>query len=451
MLKNPQVPAQPLARQSNRTKVQHTVLLYNPRTEFFTMPLGLLAVGSHLDRRRYNVVLIDGRLEEDPVNALLPHLDKACCLGVGVLSGPPIGDALRVSRAVKVRRPELPVVWGGWHPSLFARECLSEASVDITVQGQGEETLTEILDCLAQGRELAGVKGCAYRLRNGQPRLNPPRPQADINTFRPHDYRLIPVGRYFAGKGKRQLDYISSQGCRQRCAFCAEPLVHKRHWTGLEPSRVGLEVEHLWRAYDFEDLNFQDETFFTNPDRVEGIALEFLQRRLPITWATTLRADQGARLSESVWKLCKQSGLRRVLIGVESGSPTMLRRIRKDMDLTQVFDCAIKCRRHGIAAIFNFIVGFPGEQEADFRASLRVARTLRSMGPDFQTHFFYFKPYPGSCLLAGLDRHSYSLPTTLEAWAGFDFGNPEAAWVLPEKFKLVERLNFYQRLVADPT
>ena len=103
------------------------VVLYNPKAVFFTMPLALLAIGSELDPEKYEVVIVDGRLDADPVAALPPHLEDALCLGVTVLTGAPISDALMVSRAAKQLRPELPVIWGGWHPSMFARECLRRA------------------------------------------------------------------------------------------------------------------------------------------------------------------------------------------------------------------------------------------------------------------------------------------------------------------------------------
>ena len=103
------------------------IVLYNPRAVFFTMPLALLAVGSELDPEKYEVVIIDGRLEADPRAAVLAQLEGALCFGVTVLTGAPIADAIGMSRAVKAARPELPVVWGGWHPSMFARECLEEA------------------------------------------------------------------------------------------------------------------------------------------------------------------------------------------------------------------------------------------------------------------------------------------------------------------------------------
>ena len=135
------------------------VLLYNPHAVFFTMPLALLAIGSELDPDVYEVIIIDARLDADAENTVLSHVHDALCLGITVLTGAPIADAVRVSQAAKRARPAIPVIWGGWHPSMFARECLLEQSVDVTVQGQGEETFAEILQRLAAGRSL---EGCAW-------------------------------------------------------------------------------------------------------------------------------------------------------------------------------------------------------------------------------------------------------------------------------------------------
>src|SRR3712207_2929354 len=95
------------------------VVLYNPKAVFWTMPLALVAVGSALDPARYEVKIIDGRLEADPLQAVLREAEGALCLGLTVLTGEPLRDALEVSRRVKSAYPNLTVVWGGWHPSLF--------------------------------------------------------------------------------------------------------------------------------------------------------------------------------------------------------------------------------------------------------------------------------------------------------------------------------------------
>jgi radical SAM superfamily enzyme YgiQ (UPF0313 family) len=411
------------------------------------MPLALLAIGSELDPERYEVIIVDGRLEPDPERALLAQLEGALCLGVTVLTGAPISDALRISRLAKRSRPALPVVWGGWHPSMFARECLAEPSVDITVRGQGEETFAEIVQRLAAGRSLEGCAGCTVRLADGTICENPPRPLAPVDRFRAHDYSLIPVERYFTLKGKKQLDYISSQGCAFRCAFCSDPFVYGRKWVGLEPRRMALRLQELWDRYRFDDVNFQDETFFTRARRVQALADHIVESGMKITWAATMRADQGVRLPEEVWARCKQSGLRRLLVGVESGSNEMLKRIRKDIRIEQVFHTAERMLRYRIAGHFPFIVGFPEESDASIQATLDCAKRLRSLSPDFLTPIYYFKPYPGSELVIEAVARGFRLPETLEAWSTFDYvaGLP-GPWVSAEKYRLIERFKFFHEL-----
>jgi anaerobic magnesium-protoporphyrin IX monomethyl ester cyclase len=435
----------PIATRPNLRR--HKVVLYNPQAVFFTLPLALLAIGSELDPEVYEVIIVDARLEPDAESVVLSHLDGALCVGVTVLTGAPISDALRLSRAVKRARPDLPVVWGGWHPSMFARECLSEPAVDVTVRGQGEETFAEIVQRLAAGQSLQDCAGCTVRLADGTIHENAARPLAAVDKFRAHDYKLIPVERYFEFKGKRQLDYISSQGCNFRCAFCSDPFVYGRQWVGLEPTRMALRLKELWDQYHFDDINFQDETFFTKRGRVQALAEKIIESGMKITWAATMRADQGVRLPDEVWAKCKQSGLRRLLVGVESGSDEMLRRIRKDIKIEQVFATAEKMVQHGIAGHFPFIVGFPDESESSIQASLDVAKRLRAMSPDFLTPIFYFKPYPGSELVIDAVARGFRLPQTLEEWAQFDYvaGMP-GPWVTPEKFELIERFKFFHEL-----
>ena len=336
------------------------------------MPLALVAIGSALDRERFDVIVVDGRLERDPVAAVLANLDEgAICLGMTVLTGAPIRDALAVTRAVQAARPNVPIAWGGWHPSLFPEQCLRDAKVQAVVLGQGERTFAEIVGRWRRGVRLDGVAGCAHVV-DGRPIVESARPLEDGNGFPAHDYSLIEPERYYARKGRRQLDYISSQGCRFRCEFCADPHVYKRGWSGLAPARMGDELETLWRAQHFVDLNFQDETFFTNSPRATSVAEEILRRGLRFTWAATMRADQGVRLDAVSLALCKQAGLRRAMVGVESGSPALLQWMKKDVTLDQVFQTAERLRAHQIGGLFPFIVGFPDEPAESVRETMTV-------------------------------------------------------------------------------
>lgn len=408
------------------------------------MPLGLLAIASNLDPERFKVIIVDGRLEDDPLRMLQPHLQDALCLGVSVLTGAPIRDALQISRAVKALRPDLPVVWGGWHPSLFPTECLAERAIDITVQGQGEETFRELVEKFAANENLRSVAGIAFR-EGKTIHQNAARPLRDMNDFPPARYELIPVEKYYARKNHRQLDYISSIGCYFRCAFCADPYVFKRKWNAIAPERMGEELEHLWRRFPFDDLNFQDETFFTYADRVAAIAEEFLRRNLKFSWAGTLRADQGVRMSDDLFALCKRSGLRRVMIGVESGDQQTLNWLKKDITIDQVFETAERCKRFDLGAIFPFIVGFPQESPKSVEASLQAVKRLRAMSPKFETVIFFYQPYPGSPIADLVRDSGYPMPQSLEEWAEFDYVESYGPWVPQEKWERVQRFKFYQR------
>lgn len=418
------------------------IVLYNPKAVFYTMPLGLMAVASALDRDVYDVRIIDGRLVSDPVKAVLNEIDGAMCLGVTVLTGAPLDDALKVLRAAKSAKPELPTVCGGWHPSLFPTEMLKEDSIDVTVQGQGEATFAEVIDRMARNAPLDDVQGISWQ-KDNKAIQNAPRALIPMDVLPPVDYELIDVEQYFKLKGQRQLDFISSTGCLFRCAFCADPFVYGRKWTAIAPDRLTDEIESLWRKYQFDDLNFQDETFFTYRKRVAEIAEQLIRRQLPISWAATMRADQGVRLGEELFRLCVRSGMRRVLIGVESGSPSMLRRIKKDTTVEQIVESAQMCAKHGVAVIFSFIVGLPGERFDDVLKTVELVKTLRGMSPNFETPIFYYKPYPGSELSQSVDRF---IPQTLDDWANFDFVQGEAGqWVDADTYQFMERFKFYNR------
>jgi radical SAM superfamily enzyme YgiQ (UPF0313 family) len=424
------------------------IVLYNPRAVFYTMPLALMTIASGLDRARYRVVIVDGRLEPDPRRRMIDESADALLVGVTVLTGRPLKDALEMSRAVKASRPDLPVLWGGWHPSLFPRQCLTDPAVDAVVIGQGEATFQEAVDRLASaGGDVDALEGCpglTLRRRDGDVVAGPERALIDLNQLTPHDYSLFPVEAYFALKGRRQLDFISSQGCPYRCAFCADPAVYNRRWTGIAADRMVAELMALHRRYRLEEVSLQDELFFVNRKRAEAFMDGLIAHGSPFTWTATLRADQASRMDESLFEKMARSRCRELLIGVESGSPELLKRIAKDIKLEQVVMAAERCARHGVGARFPFIIGFPGEPERSVWETIAVAKQLRRLSPRFHVNIFSYAPYPGSDLYRALEQDGEKvLPQSLDDWTGFDFVSSRGPWTTEAKQELVERFEFY--------
>ena len=263
---------------------RHKVVLYNPMAVFFDMPLALLAIGSALDPASYDVVIVDARIENEPHVKLLEACRGALCLGVTSLTGRPILDALAATRKVRSAYPSIPIVWGGWHTSLFPKDTLvDEPAIDVTVQAQGEITFQDLVDAFASNSPLDTVKGIFF-LSGSRIERTQARAMVNMNDLPAVNYDLIDVETYFKKKGKRQLDYISSAGCHFRCAFCADPFVYQRKFSAIEPERMANELERHHKKYRFVDINFQDETFFTYRKRVIGIANQFIEKRINTSW-----------------------------------------------------------------------------------------------------------------------------------------------------------------------
>jgi len=311
--------------------MRRSVIFYNPAAPYFTLPLQFLALASVIDRTRFSVHIIDARIEQSPevahakLRALLPD---ALCVGISVITGTPIRDAVAASQVVKSADPTVPVVWGGWHPSILPEQCLREGHADFCVKGQGEMTFLDLLDALSTGGGFESIEGICY-LREGLFRENPPRKFVDVNHFPSYDYSLLPLERYFALKKRRQLDFYSSQGCPYRCSFCADPYVYNRRWSGLRESRMMTDVFDAVGRYDVTDVVFQDENFFANKSRVQQFCQNYVAGGMKFSWTATSRADQIADLSDDFLREMRKANLRRVMIGAESGSQDLLDRMGK--------------------------------------------------------------------------------------------------------------------------
>lgn len=419
------------------------VILYNPKAVFFDMPLALLAIGTQV-YDKYEVVIIDARIEEDPIGLLKNNIQDAIAIGVTSLTGAPLKDAIGFTKNAKKLNGNVPVIWGGWHTSLFPDQVLEEIpEVDVSVVGQGEITFKELIDAYENQSSLNDIKGIVYR-EGAEIIKTPPRVMTDVNELPGVNYDLIDVEKYFKAKGNRQFDFITSTGCFFRCTFCADPFVFNRKYTGLLPARVFDDLTYYHEKYQFTDLNFQDETFFTYPKRILELAGLLKNFGSKFTWAATMRADQGNRMSFEDFKLCKESGMRRLLIGVESGSQEMMDWLKKDIKKEHVYQAANWCKQLNINVIFPFIVGFPGESDESIVATKNMIKELAFMSKGFDTPIFYFKPYPGTKITDDVVASGeYTLPQTIMEWAEFDYIGSKGPWVSNDKFNYFENLKFY--------
>ena len=114
------------------------------------LPLNLMAIARMLDSKQYDIKIINATVENDYVDTILNEMKQGnvLCLGVTSMTGYQIHDALKVTKTVKRYFSDVPIIWGGYHPTLLPKETLMDDSVDIVVRGQGEITFKLLIENL---------------------------------------------------------------------------------------------------------------------------------------------------------------------------------------------------------------------------------------------------------------------------------------------------------------
>ena len=361
--------------------MKNKVILFFPsyRSIEAAPPLALLALAPIAERRGLIVDIVDSTIEPQYRQRITEQLDDVVCVGISIVTGPMILEAIEVARAVKSVRPDVPVILGGWHPSTLAEQSLSAPYIDVVVRGQGELTFDEILEHLIAGKTLEGIKGCSYRSSDGRIIHNPPRATVNISELPAKSYHLVDLEPYARLSNRRWIYYTSSHGCPYDCSFCSNASLYGRAWNALPAARVIKEVTDLVRRFRLDLVDIVDDNFLVDRQRGTDIAKGFIESGLKFEWCIQTTANFLLKSSDEDVRLLRQSGLSRVFIGAESGSEDVLRSVNKvRFQGTKVLhDVSEKCHRAGIRCTFSLIFALPDETDADQRQTLAMIKEIK--------------------------------------------------------------------------
>lgn len=400
-----------------------TIVLYNPPSNARrkpVLPMSLLAVGGQLEGK-YDYRIVDGNLERDPIEALDRAIREtdADVLGVTVMPGPQLSHAVPHCRELKRRHPGLTIVWGGYFPTQHYDVCLRSEFVDYVVRGHGEHVFRQWLDQRGS-TEAKPIAGLARRdERTNEPTANgmPVIPNPDRLPDFP--YHRVDLRRYIRPTflGKRTIPHHSSYGCPFHCNFCAVVNMVNGRWIAQSAERTANVVNGLVNQWGVDAVEFYDNNFFVHETRTA----EFAERIRPhrIGWWGEARIDTLLKYSDRSWELMRQSGLKMVFLGAESGSDETLRRMNKGgtASTDKTLEIAEKSARLGIIPEFSFVVGNPPDPEADVHHTLEFIRRVKRKNPASEIILYMYTPVPLAGELYDQARASgFRFPTTLDEW-----------------------------------
>jgi radical SAM superfamily enzyme YgiQ (UPF0313 family) len=425
------------------------IVLHHPprmRGNYLTeqrLTLELLAISALPRREGYEVVIVDEMVEDSPVERVIEECRDALCFGTSCIAGYQVYGSYLMAKAVREAYPDLPLIWGGWFPSVRPDMILESGYGDVVVMRQGEVTFLELVEAIRDGGGFEGIAGIRYR-DGGEIRSTPPRPIVDLNSLPPMPYDLIDYERYIAtdrytrvraflnaARGTEALTedvrclwYFSSYGCPDNCAFCTSPGVTKRKWTALKAERILDEVEYMVRKHHFNVLHFCDANFSVNEKRVFEFAEGLLRKGIKVFWAATAEAKIVNGFDDAVMDTLAESGCYALMVGGESGSTGTLEIIDKNLGPEDVMTCLERSTSRGITNILSYIVGFPGEPRENIDETIAMCCRVKSRFLSAEAEVRYFFPLPGTPMYDRAVKEGHRGPETFEEWGRVKFDAP---------------------------
>lgn len=317
-------------------------------------------------------------------------------------------SACIVARFAKEVNQKIVVIVGGPHPCMVGRAVLDHPEIDIVVRGEGERTIVELLDALADQKSLDSIHGIIFR-KDHQIVETPPRElieDLDALCF-PHegasetlkDYGQYPVTAF--------QNIFATRGCPNNCLFCGSREIWSRKVRFRSPDNVIREIKGL-QEMGLKYIRFDDDTFGITKRYINDLCNAIIRECPGLQWSCELHVRL---VDEQTVSLMKAAGCYYVQIGVESGNNAILSAIRKNITIEEAMAACNTIKRQGVQVGVFFIVGFPQETEATLNDTIIAMKKI----PCDILNYSIFTPYPGTesfdlCKAKGLlgDNYDFS-------------------------------------------
>jgi len=289
------------------------------------------------------------------------------------------------------------LIVGGPHATARPKEVI-EKGADIAFVGEADIPFKEFLEAFSNNKSLKQVKGIVYK-NKGKIITTPPAkiifdldeiPMPDRDVHRKSDYVKIKDEINNFGQ------ILSTRGCPGRCTCTYCFSVFSKCYRGMSAKKVFKEALLLHKKYNINIINFIDDAFTINKQRLLDICDLIIDSKLPIEWVCGTRVDFIDK--ETIFKM-KEANFKLITFGIESFLPRTLKGMNKTPNPKQYIEQANKvlkwCKEAGIRVGVNILTGFPWETAEDMKEMQRHIKRIRK----YVTSGFYggiLQPQPGT-------------------------------------------------------
>ena len=374
------------------------LVIYDNVSYISWFPQGLAYIAAAL-RDKHDIVIYNQDMHHYPNEHLTEYLNKNHfdVLGVSVTGGYyQYRKLLKISEAVNKSKNRPFYVIGGHGPSPDPTYFIKKTGADAIVIGEGELTVTELLNCLENKTLLSNVAGIAYKdgdsvIINEKRKLI-----KDIDSIKFPAYDLFPIEYYRLIREPNTVNtnfvipILSGRGCPFTCNFCY------RLDKGFRPrsnDSIIEEINLLKTNHGINYIDFNDDLLMSSPKRIISICEDIIKHNLNIKWSCNGRLNY---VTKEIIDIMKRAGCVFINYGIESVDDGALKRMNKHLTVEQIISGVEATLDGGISPGLNIIFGNIGEtkeilkKDVEFLLKYDDFAQMRTIRP--------VTPYPGSPL-----------------------------------------------------
>ncbi|HNU96857.1 MAG TPA: radical SAM protein [Candidatus Portnoybacteria bacterium] len=302
--------------------------------------------------------------------------------------------AIAFAKEIKKRNKDVIVLMGGPHFSLTAKNALELVpEIDFILKSEAEKSMVAFLDALEKKQGLDSVSGLVFSNRSGQIIDNPiTEIISNLNELPMPAWHLFDLKLYnkpIDGTNIRSIGVMSARGCPNNCVYCANARSGLRL---MNPQKFVDQIEFLYKEYGYKGFDFWDDTLTMVNEHAIAICNEIIKRKLDIVWYARARVNT---VNKELLQLMKRAGCIRISFGVESGSPRILKIIRKNITIEQVMNAVKWSSDAGMAVLTNFMVNLPEETLDDLKQTIELMKQINKV-KNCSAAYGFTVIYPGT-------------------------------------------------------
>jgi anaerobic magnesium-protoporphyrin IX monomethyl ester cyclase len=397
------------------------------------------------------IEILDCRIEPEWREKLRKTLleDDILMVGFFVMSGLQVGKAYEVTEYVKDLNQDVPIVWGGPHPTILPDDVLNYSNIDYCVRGFGLEAFTDLVKkMLNQESNYETIPNLCFK-RNGENIIGTINNDYERIGYKELPYHLLDnmIEKYFVGTENRAFPIYTAFGCPYQCNFCISPIWFedtKKKWDPLPAEEVVDHIEYLIERFRIDFIYFWDDDSFVSPRHFSSIAEEIIRRNVKVQLGVRgIRSNEVERMKSKDFELMEKVGVKYVHIGVENGSQRMLDAMDKGITVEQSLIANRKLAQNkNITPMYNFLVGMPTETIEDLQETgLFMLKLIKENPNAIMYPPNKMIPYPGGKAYEEAVKRGYKTPETPDDWLNMDQeGEVYQPWYTPEKNRYMKVL-----------